>query len=151
MLSADLLFSTLKRGAHTAMELIDLRNQRYKVNLAQYIVKPQSLKGKSSYHVRAYSLIHLIFPADIILQEIPTGDGYIDLFLPNRLIAVECQGEQHSTYSAHFHKTKLGFMKAKGRDRKKVEWAEVNGIRLICLNYNETDEQWKDKILDEAD
>ena len=38
------------------------------------------------------------------------------------------------------------FLKAKARDRDKVKWCELNEINIVELKYDESDEQWEDRI-----
>jgi hypothetical protein len=42
----------------------------------------------------------------------------------------------------------LGFVKAKKRDADKKEWCELNSIQYIDLPFDETEDQWKKRILD---
>lgn len=41
----------------------------------------------------------------------------------------------------------MGFMKHKKRDLDKQEWCSVNSIQYIELPFNETIEEWKDRIV----
>ena len=50
------------------------------------------------------------------------------------------------SYSLFFHKDKMAFFKAKGRDNDKKAWCDLNHIRLIVLNYNESEDEWRIKF-----
>ena len=40
----------------------------------------------------------------------------------------------------------MDFYRAQGRDRTKREWFQLNDLALIELFFNETDEQWKERL-----
>lgn len=109
-------------------------------------------ENKSGLHLRAKELLKCIFPYDIIYEDITlpgTGKGtplYADFFIPLRKIIIEVNGEQHFKHVHFYHKTKMDFFKSKNRDKRKSEWCEINGITLINLNYNQSNEQWEEII-----
>ena len=72
---------------------------------------------------------------------------YLDFYIPLLKKAIEVHGEQHYKFVAHFHNNAMGFIKHKKRDNDKKEWCEINGIEYIELPYNESIEQWKQRIL----
>ena len=111
--------------------------------------------NKSSHHIRARELLSELFPYQRIYEEvtlpgsktISTGLLYADFLIPNKYIIVEVHGKQHYEYCSHFHKTKADFMKSRKRDKKKIEWCELNDFTIIVLPYNK-EEQWKNLIID---
>lgn len=122
--------------------------REHKTSLTGYEVDPNFLDSKSSLHQRAYALLKSLYPFDIILQEVPCFGTrlHIDLFVPTRKLAVECQGEQHSV-QGFFHKNKYDFLKGQSRDKTKVAWCKANSIELICLDYTEDDTEWRRRLL----
>ena len=67
---------------------------------------------------------------------------YLDFYLPEYNVAIECQGEQH------FREVKLWggkemFLKRKKRDEVKKNLCEKNGIEIIYINYNDKIENIK--------
>lgn len=112
-------------------------------------------RGKvSQHHQRARELLQSLFPLDKVYEEqmLPgskTGQfGLLcaDFYIHSRKLMFEVQGEQHFEYNSFFYKSKLDFLKAKKRDADKKEWCELNGIILIELPYNESNEQWTARI-----
>ena len=109
--------------------------------------------NKSSHHLRVRGLLSELFPFEKIYEEvtlpgsktISTGLLYADFLIPNRNIIVEVHGKQHYEYTTHFHKTKADFMKSRKRDKKKIEWCELNDFTIIILPYNR-EEEWKTLI-----
>tara|TARA_R110000772_G_C13072156_1_gene416480 strand:+ start:36 stop:419 length:384 start_codon:yes stop_codon:yes gene_type:complete len=118
----------------------------------EYNWKPASTHGKrSELHSKGVKVLESLFPHDNIIQEVPlagTGKNPLraDVYLPNRNLIVEIHGEQHFKFVKFYHSTKANFMRAKARDVKKAEWCEINQIRLVAFNFDETEEEWRDKI-----
>lgn len=101
----------------------------------------QSELNKSGLHKKIYEFLKLQFPLDVILQEIPLPGTSVpplrlDFFIPNRMLAVEADGEQHYKFVPFFHETMVGFRKAQARDKKKLAWLENNNIQLVRLPEN---------------
>ncbi len=120
-----------------------------------YNWKPKGNKGKrSKLHKRAVGIIKELFPFDVILEEVSlpgsatTKNNKLrcDIFVPNREMFVEVHGEQHFKYNNFYYKNKMAFYRAQGRDRTKREWFKLNELALIELSFDETDEQWKEKL-----
>lgn len=112
-------------------------------------------ENRSSLHLKARDLLKKRFPNDRILEELVlpgTKTSFrkttlrADFFIPNRGIIVEVHGEQHSNCNSFFYNNKMQFYKAKARDKDKKRWCELNNFTLIELLYDETIEQWEDKI-----
>lgn len=104
---------------------------------------------RSGLHGRVRNVLRKIYPVDRIMEEVglPGSDGLrVDFFLPLRKLVVEAHGEQHYRFVAHFHGTPMGFLQSKQRDRKKLEWCELNGLQVIELAYNETEEEWEARL-----
>lgn len=98
-----------------------------------------------------------MYPLFRIVQECPitiTDDIgrsttlYIDIFIKELNLAVECNGIQHFKPVGFFHNGKAGFEKSKNNDSAKVEWCVNNGISLVNVDYNEkvTETLLKNKI-----
>ena len=119
----------------------------YNHDISQY--KVSSVDGKSSLHVRAYNILRALFKFDTICQEVPAYGtrSFIDLYLPNKRLAIECQGQQHYEQNNFFHKSKTDFIHGQVKDKVKKSWCEANDITLVCLDYRETDEQWTRAVL----
>lgn len=133
-------------GKKHRVEVIDLDNNKTRIKLVN-----GSLTGKSSYHIKARNLLNDLFRGFIILEEVslPIRRGeilYADFFIPLLRIGVEIDGSQHTKFNLFFHKNKIGYLKAKKRDRDKEEFYTINNIKLIRLSYNETEDQWKKRL-----
>jgi len=134
------------------MKILDLDNKERIWSLHGYTVNGGNDRAaRSQYHLKARQLLREAFPTLTVLEEvgIPIRRGemvYVDFYIPLRRLAFEVQGEQHFKYIPHFHHTLSNFRKAKTRDYDKKRWLEQNGITLVEFCYNETIEEWKNKL-----
>lgn len=112
-------------------------------------------KNRSGLHLRARSVIREVLPFDLIYEDVSLPGTAIkgrnsvlfgDFYIPMRSLIVEVDGAQHDQYTSFFHKNKLEFARAKGRDMVKAQWCELNGITLIRFKHDETEEQWRGKL-----
>ena len=111
-----------------------------------------NIENKSSYHLKARSLIKNIYPTMQILEEVPISlrkseTLYLDFYIPLIKTCIEVHGEQHYKFVSHYHNNKLAFLKAQKRDKEKQEWCRINGIYYIELPYN-LEEKWANIIYD---
>ena len=103
----------------------------------------------SNLHKRGREFLNKVFPMDEILEEVtlPGAGGLIaDFVIPFRKIVVECQGEQHFKYTKRFHNNILQLGKQFQRDDKKKHWCKINDYEIIYFNYDEKENDWRDKI-----
>ncbi len=130
------------------MKVIGLDNLEYSWN-------PKSGGGKrSKLHQKAKEVLDSCFPYDRILEEVSLpGTRTVknkslraDFYIPNRTLIVEVHGQQHFKFNSFHFKDKLSFFRAQARDRSKAEWCSINDIRMVQLNYNEDEDEWRNKI-----
>lgn len=128
------------------MRFKDLTGKYHTIDISKY--KYREDRKVSQYHARARKILKKMYPQDIILEEItmPGEHLYLDFFIPSRDLCIEVQGEQHYSFSSKFHKNKMEFFQGLRRDQRKRQWCEINSLTLVCLPYNETDEQWYERI-----
>jgi hypothetical protein len=76
------------------------------------------------------------YPLDPILEDITIPDTRLslDFYLPQRKIAFEIQGEQHSEMNPFFHDSIQDFEDQVRRDEIKELFCELNNIRLVKLH-----------------
>lgn len=135
------------------MRIIDLDNKIVHWNLTGHIAKGR-LQNKSSLHLVSRKIITQQFPTLQILEEVPiplrkSETLYLDFYLPLIKTCIEVHGEQHFKYVAFYHQTILNFLKSKKRDQEKKEWCNKNNIAHIIFLYNESEEEWRQKINNE--
>ena len=135
------------------MKITGLDGREYNWNVTKYKAREKC----SKLHARAREVLTAAFPYDIIYEELTlpgskderqTKPLYADFFVVPRQLMVEVQGEQHYKFNSHFFDNKMLFFRAQARDRLKQEWCDLNEILLVQLPYNESDEQWLERIRD---
>lgn len=137
------------------MKVKGINGREYAWNLTGYDVLNNDNRKRSKYHIRARAIIKDIFNSYRILEEVKLPGStslhrksvlYLDFYIPNLKLAIEVHGQQHYEYSPFFHKSKADFLKSKARDEDKIEWCNLNDIRLITLKYSESDDEWRQRI-----
>ena len=129
------------------MKILGENGRTYIINLSQYYGNSRS--NCSNLHVRLRDFLKENFPAAQILEEVhvPSWNVYLDFYVPLYRLACEADGFQHGEYTPFFHKNKMNFARARGRDNKKRNFCESNNIKLIRFTEEESPEQWKMKLL----
>jgi len=105
-------------------------------------------RPRSSLHLRCRELLRQMYPTQPVLEEVPIpGLGLVcDFYLPLRKVVIECHGEQHYNFVAHFHGTRYDYAMAKKRDQTKLDWCRMNNFRAAVLPFSETDDEWRERI-----
>jgi len=125
-------------------------------NLSKCVVSGDDTRPRSNLHILARKVLRKEFPYDRIFEEVPLPGShkpsrkstlFVDFLIPSSSLAVEVHGRQHFEFVAHFHSDMRGFRKSKARDRDKVNWLEINSIDLITLSYSETEDEWRNRII----
>jgi len=130
------------------MKVKGLNGREYIWDLGKQIYLDDRRK-RSKLHLRCRAILNTIFPLLQIYEEVSMpGSNHLtlDFYIPNKYLAIECQGEQHYKFIPHFHKHIEGFMNSKKRDQRKHEWCQLNDILLVTLPYNEDDNEWRNRI-----
>lgn len=70
---------------------------------------------------------------------------YADFFIPSIPLIIEVHGRQHYEFCPFFHKTKMDFYKGQARDRDKIEWCELNNIKIVVLPHDK-EAEWEAMI-----
>jgi CRISPR/Cas system-associated exonuclease Cas4 (RecB family) len=125
------------------------------INFSKYYVYGDDTRHKSSLHRQAKKILRETFPYDIVYEEVSLpgsnkGASKIlraDFFVPAQDLVVEVHGRQHYEFTIHFHKSKLDFFRSQARDKNKEEWCDLNSIKFISLKYSETEDEWREALL----
>lgn len=135
------------------MTIKDLDNNIVNWHLTGYISKGR-LQNKSSLHLVARQILVKKFPTLQILEEVPiplrrSETLYMDFYLPLIKTCIEVHGEQHFKFVPFYHGNVMSFLKAKKRDEEKKEWCLKNNISYIVFPYNQTSDEWSEKLKSE--
>ena len=87
---------------------------------------------------RFYDLLKEIYPIYDVVYEYAIGEieQRLDLFIPVLGIAVEYNGIQHYKFSSFFHKDETDWNKGVMLDKKKTQYLNYNGVKLVLIQYN---------------
>jgi hypothetical protein len=101
--------------------------------------------NQSELHLRAKAILKKKYSTMVILEEVPIPGSQLklDFFVPQLIMAVEVQGQQHTKFNPHFYKDKTAFRRAQLNDQAKKEWCEQHGLNFVELNYDGNDDDWK--------
>lgn len=77
------------------------------------------------------------FKIDISQSINPSGQAYIDFYIPSKNVAIEYNGKQHYTPIEHFG-GKLELCRQQARDQYVQEYCKDNGINLVVFKFNDT-------------
>lgn len=92
----------------------------------------------SKLHKKALGLCKEAFPSMSIKEEMTVDvDGtklFVDLYIKELGVVIECHGKQHYEYVPHFHGDKSGFEASKTRDNNKKELLIDSGYTYLELN-----------------
>jgi len=130
------------------MKIIGFNNKEYQLKVKRRKVDTSKL------HVRARAIIKDFFPMNTFYEEVTLPGSrthkndtlYADFLSIQLKIIVEVHGQQHYEYNSHFHKSQAAFRSSNRRDQLKLEWAELNGFQVIEFPYNETDDEWTQRL-----
>jgi hypothetical protein len=134
------------------MKIIGLDQKEYAWNITKY---NESHENCSIPHSRARILLHNLFPYDQIYEEvvipgikteINNRPLLLDFYIHFHRIAIEVQGEQHHKHIQFFHHNKLEYFRSRKLDSLKRQWCRINGITLVELPYNMSDQDWEHTI-----
>lgn len=133
------------------MKVKDLELNEHTLNLKNRVVKAHERRPRSSYHLNARAIIKQLFPTVQVLEEIPItirkGDhAFLDFFIVQFRLVIEVHGQQHYKFTPMFHVSAQDFIRQKKRDADIKEWCAVNNFTFIELRYDESQEQWINKI-----
>jgi len=106
--------------------------QRNLKNAKKYLIDWES-KSRSKFQNRVKIFLMPYWKNDVVFEEfrIVGTRLSIDFYNANRCIAIEVQGDQHIKYVKHFHKNRLKYLDQLKRDQKKLDFCELNDIKMV--------------------
>lgn len=114
---------------------VDVKVAKYLIDWDKKVTRG-GWKNFGGFQFRVKKLLHPFWKEEIVLEEfkVPGVRGQrnmsIDLLNLTRKIAVEVSGRQHHSKSWS-HKTNECFLKQLKRDDFKLQWAELNGFKMV--------------------
>lgn len=101
-------------------------------NIKSYIID-WNAKSKSKFQFEVKAFLKKYWQGDVVFEEfrIVGTRLSLDFYNANKKIAIEVQGHQHFKYVPFFHNTRGSYLKQIKRDVKKIDFCELNNIKLI--------------------
>jgi len=120
------------------MKVKSLDGRTHDIQLRKYLYD-QNKPSKSKFQTSVGKQLVQKFPNDKIFEEvrIPGENLVLDFLIPSVNLAVECNGRQHTNHVKYFHGTRRQFHAQQDRDNRKRQWCELNGIKLIEIDYDD--------------
>ena len=90
-------------------------------------------KSRSKFQFEVKKFLKKYWQGDVVFEELKiVGTRLtIDFYNANTKVAIEVQGQQHFKYVKFFHINRNGYLGQIKRDVKKIEFCEINNIKLI--------------------
>lgn len=121
------------------MILTTLSGKKIVLNVTQskFPIKSKD-SSRSIFQYNVGQILVKKYPNLSILEEfyIPIENIYLDFFIPRLMIAVECQGAQHTAFNKLYHKNLTHFRSQVDRDYKKLSFCNQNNILLVTVPYS---------------
>lgn len=133
------------------MKFRGLDDEYYPANTANSRVYANTARPVSGLHGTAREILKQLFPTVNLLEEVGIKlyrhkNAFLDFYVPSFSLVIEVHGEQHYKFNTLFHKTAKDFAMQKRRDEELQEWCELNNLIYVELPYNESEEEWMNRI-----
>lgn len=117
------------------MRFLSTAGREIKVNLVRASQMRRASTSQGQRSVGQILKAHL--PCLEIYEDFSVDGLYLDWFIPQIMLAVEVDGEQHDKFNKFFHKNGKGFSESIRRDEHKTQFCELNNITLVRFNSEE--------------
>jgi len=113
-------------------------NPRNLKNAKKYLID-WNANSRSKFQKKIKDFLADSWKNDIVFEEFRIAGTMLslDFYNANKKIAIEVQGDQHVKFVKHFHKTRLKYLEQLKRDQKKLDFCELNGIKLVEIYKND--------------
>lgn len=110
-------------------------------------------KSRSKFQKEVKKYLYWHWKYDAVYEEFKVAGTQLslDFYNDTKKIAIEVQGAQHLQFVKHFHKTRANFLRQIRRDDKKMDFCELNGIKLVQIYPDDKlSQDYFTKILEEV-
>ena len=121
------------------MKFIDpLGKERNLKGAKKYLINWED-KSRSKFQKRVKDFLKEYWCNDIVFEEfrIVGTRLSLDFYNANKKVAVEVKGAQHTKFVKHFHKNRLKYLEQLKRDQKKLDFCDLNSIKLVEIYPND--------------
>lgn len=101
-------------------------------NASKYLIDWRK-KTRSKFQDEVKKFLKPYWETDFVFEELRLIETRMtfDFFNANKKVAIEVQGRQHTKFIPFFHSSRGKFLQQLKRDSKKLDFCEINGIKLI--------------------
>lgn len=107
-------------------------------NAKSYIINWEK-KSKSKFQFDVKKFLKKYWQEDVVFEEVKVVGTRLslDFFNATKKVAIEVQGHQHFTFVKFFHGNRIKYLDQIKRDYKKIEFCELNNIKLVEIYPND--------------
>jgi len=122
------------------MKLFTVNGRLQNKNVSKYLIDWDG-KCKSKIQFKVKSFLKEFWGCHVVYEEFPVFGSRLKVDFVNvtKYIAIEVQGQQHTSYNKFFHGSRTGYWKSIKRDVQKENWLKYNNFEYIEINYDEID------------
>jgi hypothetical protein len=121
------------------MKLYSVTGRIINKNVSQFLIDwDKQSRSKIQFQVKQF--LKPFWQTHVCYEEFPVFGSRmkVDFINVSRKIAVEVNGDQHSSFNKFFHNnSRLNYLNSIKRDYKKSVWLEKNGFQLIELETSD--------------
>lgn len=121
------------------MKLYSVTGRIVNKNVSQFLIDwDKQSRSKIQFQVKQF--LKPFWQTHVCYEEFPVFGSRmkVDFINASRKIAVEVNGDQHSSFNKFFHNnSRLNYLNSIKRDYKKSVWLEKNGFQLIELETSD--------------
>jgi hypothetical protein len=115
------------------------KNSTRTININKYLIQ-WNKPCRSQIQFKVKHFLQPFWERMIVAEEVPLVGSRLtlDIFNATLKIAIEVQGKQHTTYNPFYHRnSSANFLSQIKRDFRKVQFCELNNIKLIEIMEEE--------------
>jgi hypothetical protein len=120
------------------MRLYSTSGRLVNKNVSKYLID-WGKKSRSKIQFKIKQFLKEYWQNHIVYEEFPVYGTRlkVDILNATKKIAVEVNGNQHTSFNKFFHKTRMNYLLSLKRDHKKLEWLKTNDFELIEIEQKE--------------
>ena len=115
------------------MKFFDINGKERNLKNAKKYLIDWEKPSRSKFQTTVKKFLYDYWKNDIVFEEFRVVGSRLslDFYNANKKVAVEVQGDQHIRYVKHFHKNRLKYLEQLKRDQKKLDFCQINDIKLV--------------------
>jgi len=128
------------------VRLYNLNGRLMSKDVTRYLIDWEA-ESKSKLQRKVKEFLYPYWANHVVYEEFPVFGSRmkVDIFNATYKIAIEVNGQQHSSYNSFFHnKNRENFLYSIRRDTAKRKWAELNEFKFIEIEYDEVNNLTKE-------